>query len=271
MKFSVKDFNIHQIAESGQCFRWNKIGHMEYRGIIADNVCTVKQVDNEVDVAGIDEETFTNYFDMNRDYGEIKSLYSKDAVFSQAVQYGEGIRILNQAKFETLISFIISANNNIPRIKKSVEAIAKRYGKNIEGDFYAFPTPLELSKATETELRECGVGFRARYIYNTCKTVLAGASLDKIALLSTPECKIELMKFMGVGSKVADCVMLFSMQKYDAFPVDVWIKRIMEELYIKRECSLKEIEKSAKEFFPQYAGIVQQYLFFYARENGLEL
>ena len=170
---------------------------------------------------------------------------------------------LGKSKFETLISFIISANNNIPRIKKSVELISRKYGKRLENDFYSFPTPIELSRATEEELKACGVGFRAKYIFNTCRKILDGFDLEKISKLTTNECKKELMKLMGVGPKVADCVMLFSMQKVDAFPIDVWIKRIMEELYIGKEASIKDIERFSKEKFGKYAGIAQQYLFFY--------
>lgn len=268
MEIEVRDFDIIQIAESGQCFRWNKIGDMEYRGIIGENVCEIKQIGSKIKVKGIDEETFIKYFDMKRDYGEIKEFYKKDEVLKEAIKFGEGIRILNQDKFETLISFIISANNNIPRIKRSVEAISKRFGKKIKDDFFAFPTPFELSKATEEDLKECGVGFRAKYIYRTCKDVLNGVDLEETAKLPINECKKELMNFMGVGSKVADCVMLFSMQKMEAFPVDVWIKRIMEEFYIKQEVSLKEIERYAKEKFPLCAGIAQQYLFFFRREHN---
>lgn len=267
MKLQVEDFNIAQIAESGQCFRWNKVSDMVYKGVIGNNICEIKQVGNEVEVIGISKDEFNYYFDMDRDYEEIKKHYSEDLILNKAIKYGEGIRILNQDKFEVLISFIISANNNIPRIKKSIETISKRFGQKINEEIYAFPTPLELSRASEEDLRECGVGFRANYIYKTCKDILSGFDLETISKLETDKCKRELMKLKGVGPKVADCIMLFSMNKLDAFPIDVWIKRIMEELYIKKEVSLKEIEMFAKEKFSDYAGVAQQYLFFYAREN----
>lgn len=267
MRLKVKDFNIAQIAESGQCFRWNKIADMHYRGIIDNCVCEVKQKHDEVEVLGIDKDKFINYFDLECDYGEIKEYYSNDDILRNAIKYGQGIRILNQDKFEVLISFIISANNNIPRIKKAVEMISKRFGRKIDGEFYAFPTPLELSYATEEELKDCGVGFRNKYIYKTCRDVLNGFDLTQISKLPTDECKKELMKLTGVGPKVADCIMLFSMHKLDAFPIDVWIKRIMEELYIKDEVSLKELEKISKYKFGEFAGVAQQYLFFYAREK----
>lgn len=266
MELKVKDFDICQIAESGQCFRWNKVGD-KYIGIIGEHVCKICQNGDVVSVSGIDESIFNRYFDIEVDYGKIKEFYSKDKVMCEAIKYGEGIRILNQDKFEVLISFIISANNNIPRIKKSVEAISRKYGKRLENDFYSFPTPSELSRATEDELKACGVGFRAKYIFNTCRKILDGFYLEEVSKLPTNECKKELMKLMGVGPKVADCVMLFSMQKKDSFPVDVWIKRIMEELYIGNEASIKDVERFSKEKFGKYAGIAQQYLFFYAREK----
>lgn len=265
----VSDFNIEQIAESGQCFRWNKISNMNYRGIINGKVTEVNQIGNKVSFSGITEDEFINYFDLERDYSKIKKYYEKDPILKEAIYFGEGIRILNQDKFETLISFIISANNNIPRIKKSVEAISKRYGKHIFDDYYAFPKVEELEKVTVLELKECGVGFRDKYIFDTCKKIIDDFNLDEVSKLSTKECKNKLLTLKGVGPKVADCIMLFSMGKLDAFPVDVWIKRIMEKLYIKEDMSLKGIEKYAKDTFGEYAGVAQQYLFFYARENKM--
>ena len=263
----IKDFNIMQIAESGECFRWNKIADMNYIGIVNGKVCNVAQKGDEVKFTGFTEEEFFEYFDLGRDYSKIKGLYKDDEILSKAISFGEGIRILNQDKFETLISFIISANNNIPRIKKSIDKISKKFGRHICEDYYAFPTADELSVATEEALKECGVGFRAKYIVNTVKDIKEGFDLDEVSKLPIDKCKKELTKLMGVGPKVADCVMLFSMKKTDAFPVDVWIKKIMEELYIKKEVSLKYIEKYANDKFGEFAGIAQQYLFFYARDN----
>lgn len=263
----INDFDIEQIAESGECFRWNKIKDKYYSCIIGKDYCEVWQEGNNVEFSGISQEKFNHYFDLERDYSKIKEYYMNDEILKKAIGFGEGIRILNQDKFETLISFIISANNNIPRIRKSVEKISKKYGDEIGDELYAFPTPFQLSHATEEELMETGVGFRAKYIVNTCKAIVNGVNLDELSELPTKECKKELMKLMGVGPKVADCVMLFSMGKTDAFPVDVWIKRIMESLYIKQEMPLNQIQKYAEEKFGEYAGIAQQYLFFYARDN----
>jgi len=274
MKLNIDNFDIKQIADSGECFRWNKIDDNKYRGVIFNNICEVTQNGNEVLFDGIDDiELINRYFDLTRNYGEIKEFYKDDEILKDAMKFGYGIRILNQDKFEALISFIISANNNIPRIKKSIEKISAKYGKKIVFNneiYYTFPTPEELAKSTEEELRECGVGFRDKYILKTAKDVVDGKfDLEKISKLDTESAKKELLKITGVGPKVADCILLFSMGKSDAFPIDVWIKRIMENLYIKEEVSLKEIEKYSKNRFGKYAGIAQQYLFYYVRENKL--
>lgn len=272
MKLIIDDFDIKQLADSGECFRWNKIDENKYRGIFCNSVCEVTQNGNEVLIDGIEDIDLINeYFDLTRDYKKIKEFYQQDEILKDAMKFGYGIRILNQDKFETLISFIISANNNIPRIKKSIEKISEKYGKKIKyknEEYYAFPTPEELAMATLEELRECGVGFRDKYITKTCKEIVNGdINLEKISELSIEKAKKELLKISGVGPKVADCIMLFSMKKIEAFPIDVWVKRIMENLYIKQEVTLKEIEKYSKDKFGEYAGIAQQYLFYYVREN----
>lgn len=267
MNISVNDFNIQQISDSGQCFRWNRIGEMHYRGIFNGKVCEIFQHGNILDVSGVTKDEFNCYFDIDRDYSQIKELYARDKILKDAISLGEGIRILRQDNFETLISFIISANNNIPRIKKSVELISMRFGKKIYDNFYAFPNMHELSNVTEDELRACGVGFRAKYIVNTCRILLSDEHmLERISDFSNEECKRELLSLQGVGPKVADCVMLFSMGKVDVFPVDVWIKRLMEELYIHKETNIKEIATFGRSQFGEFAGIAQQYLF-YARNT----
>ena len=175
MKLILKDFNIQQIAESGECFRWNKLEDNKYIGVIMDGVCIVEQNGEEVYFdSNLSDEVIKHYFDLARDYSKIKEFYKADEILVKAIEYGEGIRILNQEKFETLISFIISANNNIPRIKKSVEKISEKYGKKFEYNgniYFSFPTPEELNKATVEELRECGVGFRDKYIKEAAEKI----------------------------------------------------------------------------------------------------
>ena len=220
-------------------------------------------------------EIWMDYFDLNTDYKEIRKVLSNNEILPKAMEYGEGIRILNQNHFEMLISFIISANNMIPRIKKSIEVISMRYGKFICEDenrkYYSFPTVEELSRATVEDLREFAkVGFRDKRIFDTVNMILnEKIDLDNFENLETDILREELLKFSGVGNKVADCIMLFSYKRGEVFPVDVWIKRVMEELFIKKETPVKKISKEADRIFGKYAGYAQQYLFYYGREEKI--
>lgn len=225
-----------------------------------------------------DEELWKHYLDLERDYGAIKEKLSEDEILKTAISHGEGIRILNQEPFETTISFIISANNRIPMIKRAVENIAQRFGEPVELEgnrYYSFPTPLQLSKATEEDLKACGCGFRAPYIVSTTARIVSGeTSLEAIKALGTDEAHKKLMSLSGIGPKVADCILLFSMEKHDAFPVDVWVKRVMQYFYLAPDVSLKKIRDFGRSQFGDLAGFAQEYLFYYARDlkgkEGLE-
>jgi len=261
----VKDFDMNDIYDSGQCFRWKKISDSEFIGVISSGVCRVIQNGEKIDFIGVSEEVARKYFDLDRDYGKIKSILSSDEIMKQAINYGKGLRILNQDRWETLISFIISANNNIPRISSSIEKLSQKFGQKIilgNKEYYLFPTAEELKDATEEEIQECGVGFRAKYIKKAVFDYLTGnIDLDKIADMDYDSAKKELLKITRVGPKVANCILLFSMQKIEAFPIDVWIKKMVEELYFGEEKSNTEIEFFAKERFGDLGGIAQQYLF----------
>ena len=193
-----------------------------------------------------------------------------------SIEYGQGIRILNQDLWETIISFIISANNNIPRIKGIIERISKMYGDEIiynEKSYYTFPTVEQLAKATVEDLRKLGLGFRDVRVYETTHMIL-----EKRVDLETLEKEEDfnkvretLLTLSGVGPKVADCILLFStLKRWEAFPIDVWVRRVMNELYIQNEDGTKvnktQIEKIAREKFGNLAGIAQQYLFYWKRE-----
>lgn len=274
---NVEDFNLTHILECGQCFRWHKEQNGSYTGVIKNGVINVS-ANNEKDISfayeldGDAEKIIKDYFDLSRNYSEIKKLISKnDEAMISAIKYGYGIRILKQDPWEMLISYIISAANNIPRISKTIESISKNYGKEIEFEgknYYLFPTPEELANATIADLRNLNLGFRDKYVYGAVQDVVSGkVNLSDINKLSYIEAKKELMKIKGVGAKVADCILLFSMNKIEAFPIDTWIKKVMTELYSTKN-SLKDIEKCATERFGEYAGIAQQYLFYYMREKS---
>ncbi len=272
-----KDFNPEHIFECGQAFRWKKEEDGSYTSVAFNKVINVIIDDNNVVFRNTNESDFNDiwidYFDLNTDYSNIKNILSKDITLKDAVEFGYGIRILKQDIFETIISFIISANNQIPRIKKSIEIISKNYGEYIDNykgeDYYSFPTAEKLSEVSVEELREVSrVGFRDKRIVDTSKIIANNElNISKSIELNSNDLKQELVKLPGVGPKVASCIMLFAYGRGETFPVDVWIKRVMEELYIKKETSLKSIEGYAHEFFGDLAGYAQQYLFYYGREN----
>lgn len=273
---NVEDFNLTHILECGQCFRWKKENDGSYTGVIKAGVMNVSSNDGKdicftYELSGDANQIIENYFDLKRDYKKIKDIISvEDKNMIEAIKYGYGIRILKQDPWEMLISYIISAANNIPRISKTIENISKEYGRKIKfnnKEYYLFPTPKELSEASIEDFRRLNLGFRDKYVYGAVQDVVSGTvDLEKINQLKYKEAKKELMKIKGVGSKVADCILLFSMNKIEAFPIDTWIKKVMTELYSTQN-SLKDIEKCATERFGEYAGIAQQYLFYYMREK----
>ena len=275
-----KSFEPEHIFECGQCFRWNKQDDGSYTGIFKENVVNVKKENNRIIFKGICKENIKeeciDYFDLDTDYDNIKNKLSNvDDYLKTSIKYGEGIRILNQDLWETLISFIISANNNIPRIKGIIERISKKYGKKIvwnNNEYYTFPTPKELSKASVEDLRNLGLGFRDVRVYETTRII--NENPNKLNELEDEKdvnrLREELLEFPGVGPKVADCVMLFStLKRLEVFPIDVWVRRVMNELYIKNEdeakINKKEIEQLAKTKYGNLAGIAQQYLFYWRR------
>ena len=275
----VENFDVRAIFTCGQAFRWYEESDGSFTTVHLGRVLNVLNENGRVIFKGTNLEEFNeiwmDYFDLNTDYKEIIKELSNNEILANAMEYGKGIRILNQNHFEMLISFIISANNMIPRIKKSIEVISTRYGKLICEDenrkYYSFPTVEELSKATVEDLREFAkVGFRDKRIFDTVNMILnEKIDLDNFENLETDTLREELLKFSGVGNKVADCIMLFSYKRGEVFPVDVWIKRVMEELFIKKETPVKKISKEADRIFGKYAGYAQQYLFYYGREEKI--
>lgn len=276
-----KTFNLKDIFECGQCFRWNKETDESYTGIWKENVVNIKKDGNDYVFTGISknnfEEEIIEYFDLNRNYEEIKKdLSKKDEYMENSIKYGEGIRILNQDLWETIISFIISANNNIPRIKGIIERLSASYGKKLEWkgrEFYTFPTPEELKNVTVEEYRKLGLGFRDIRLYETTQKILnKEINLEELCKNpNTEEVRESLLTLSGVGPKVADCILLFStLKRFEVFPIDVWVRRVINDLYLKEEneekVNKKKIENLAKEKFGEWAGLAQQYLFYWRRE-----
>lgn len=272
----VNDFTLSQILECGQCFHFDKLDEEVYEVVAFGRAVKMEQTDKVLRIYGSSMEDYEGiwklYLDMDNDYGLIKqSVIKADGALKTAVDEKSGIRILNQNFFETLISFIVSQNKSIPQIKQCVKNISHRFGDEVIGyngeAFYVFPDVQRLHDATEEELRECKVGFRAPYIKNATEAVYSGAvTKEKLDELDIAQARELLMTIKGVGEKVANCVLLFGLGRREAFPVDVWMKRIMEQMYFDgKDTKKQDIEAFAVNKFGDLGGYAQQYLFDYAR------
>lgn len=259
---NVLSFDLGQIFDCGQCFRWEKTNENEYSGIAFGKKLVVSQISNDIYFKNTSKKDFENvwkdYFDFSFDYENLKKELEKiDPVLKKAIETYPGIRILKQEPWETLCSFIISQNNNIPRIKKIISKLCENFGEKINGG-YAFPNAKKLAGLTEKDLSVIKSGFRAKYILDAAKKVNSKEiNLEKISKMPPGNAKTELMKIKGVGPKVADCVLLYGMHNLAAFPMDIWMKKVMETFF----------KGKGPEFFGKYAGIAQQYLYHYTRTN----
>ncbi|OOM77723.1 DNA-3-methyladenine glycosylase [Clostridium puniceum] len=289
----VKNLKLKHIFECGQIFRFEEISDGDFIVIAFGKIIELKENGNNVLIYNSTEEEVRNiwlkYLDLDRDYSKIKTELSKDSLLRESIEFGYGVRVLNQDPFEMLISFIISARNNIPSIKKTVNKISEKWGKEVQykgNTYYTFPNILEIKDATLEEIQETGASFRSKYIIDTIKNVYNSTkenskmcednlslkyNLDYIKNLSDDDCHNALQEFKGVGAKVADCIMLFSMEKTSAFPVDVWVKRAMIHFYGAEDSSLNKIRIFARNKLGNLAGFAQQYLFYYARENKIKI
>lgn len=274
--YGQQDFDIGETLECGQCFRYHKLTDKAYILIAHHKVIQVVQTDEQIVFYHTTKEEFEKiwipYFDLDRDYGTIKQGFrNMDEHLENAVLYAPGIHILRQDPWECLISFIISQNKQIPHIRQVIHNLSERYGQILctkdSCDYYSFPTAEELMKASESGIRACKAGFRAPYIVDACEKVLSKeVDLQYFPNLTTEEARQELLKIKGVGPKIADCVLLFSAGRYEVFPTDVWVKRVIECLYLKKEVRIQEIHRFAADYFGNLGGFAQQYLFYYARE-----
>ncbi len=264
---TLKDpFSLPQTLDCGQAFRFEVIEGEKWGGVACDRYLEIEILENgQVVLYNVTENEFENiwrnYFDLDRDYSEIIGKISQNEVLKKASEYGKGIRVLNQPAWETLCSFIISQNNNIKRIKGIISRLCETFGEKIDGG-YTFPTAEKLASLTLEDLAPLRAGFRAKYILDAAQKVASGeVNLNTLKDVPYKEAQAELLKIKGVGPKVADCALLFSHRHIEAFPQDVWIKKAMIVLFGG---------ELPKEAIP-YAGIVQQYIFFYARETKLDI
>ncbi|NLI62025.1 MAG: DNA-3-methyladenine glycosylase 2 family protein [Methanosarcinaceae archaeon] len=274
---NLQDFDIDQIFNSGQSFRNFSTEDGSYINIVSGRAFRFSQNGSSLMISNSDLSDLSfwdHYFDLSTDYSFFKNHFKNDLVLSKATSFGSGIRILNQEPFETLITFILSANNNIPRIKNNVERISKNYGNKIKSDlgtFYSFPDAKKLASLCPEDLREnCGVGFRDKRIVETSELIADGnILLDDIFDMDTNSARKYIMQLPGVGPKVADCVLLFSFKKRDVFPVDTWIQKIMYKHYVSNDFPKTKLNEFGINHFGEYSGLAQQYLFYYARENKI--
>lgn len=292
---NLKDFKLAHILENGQCFRWDRIEEQNdsaFIGVVSNNVFKISEKEKEI--LGNDnlevikltdiyvettmEETaakkfLEEYFNLSENYEDIKKKYSENyESLKKATEFAYGLRILKQDEFETIISFIISANNNIKRIKKIINNISMKCGKKIEfegKEYYGFPSIEELRKLKEEDFKSLGAGFRAKYLESTVNKIYSDnleKYIEKLNNLSNKELEKELLNLKGVGPKVANCIMLFGFNRIDSFPIDVWVKRVMqEEFFGGEEVSNKKIEEFANTLYKK--GLAQQYLFYWRREQ----
>ena len=270
----IDRIDIERSCACGQSFRWKKDGD----GFVAPALGRVVRVcQNDCDISIYpckkgEEKDWLAYFDLDRDYAAIEKRLSVDEQLSMCIGSASGIRVFAQEPFETLITFIISANNNIGRIAGIVERLCALCGEKAEFDgkeYYLFPKPESIAALEESELVRIGSGYRAPYIKKSAAIIAGGYQLEKLREMPLDIARKELLKFPGVGPKVADCVLLFGLGHTDAFPVDVWIGRAMSEIYFDGESPKKKQLEAAIRALGSESGIVQQYIFHYARQTAL--
>ena len=258
----LKNFDLSQTLDCGQCFRWKKSGDNSYKGIVNKKVITATQVDDNL-ILNVNKEEFhkfwIKYFDLETDYEKICNDFKKiNPILKSACEKFSGIRILRQDPWETICSFIISQNNNIPRIKKIIERLCVLFGDKISEDEYSFPRAETISKLSVDDLSSIKSGFRAKYILDAAQKIESNSvDLEYIKSCDFLEAKNILMTINGVGPKVADCVLLYGFHRLEAFPMDVWMKKISD----------KFLPNELIEFLGKNRGIAQQYLYHYARMN----
>lgn len=261
----TRDFDIRQTLDCGQIFRYSEIGDNVFEVFSTDKRCVVVQ-DDGVTIKSDDKEYWHRFFDLDNDYGEIKRALVGKPFMKEAVGYGHGIRILNQDPYEMLVSFIVSANNHIPRIKGILSRMCDGLGKDM-GGYRAFPTPEAMAAKDEKYYASIGAGYRASYLSETARAVADGFDLDKPRTMSGDEANRYLCTLKGVGPKVADCILLFAYRKSDVFPVDTWIRKVYADMTGDGDATNKEIRKYLVSTYGELSGYAQQYLFFNKREN----
>ncbi len=270
MKIEVEDINIKEVLLSGACFRVIEESDGSFTNIIKDRIVNIKQEGSSLIIKANNydnlKEIILEYFDLNRDYKKINLELSKDNIMKKIIKSCNNYKILNQDSFEMCISYIISQNNSVRRISKSIEKLCLKYGETVtfeNKEYHLFPSYDELKNVSITEFKELGVGFRDKYIRDFLDKY---ESLRDINILDTNNALKELMTIKGIGMKVASCILLFGYKRLDVFPIDTWVKQFISERYgIKND--QKTIEKFTREKFKEYSGLAIQYMYHYERNS----
>lgn len=264
--FDTSQFDIRQILDSGQVFRYQKLENI-YKIVAKNVICHLKYENDHVIINSSDTDFAINYFDLERDYNPIKEKLKKNNFITKAVDYGNGIRILNQDPFEVIVTFIISANNNIPRIKGILNRLCESLGEDM-GGHKAFPRLEEMAKRDEHFYKQIGLGYRAEYLVRTIDKIREGFSLD-LYDWDTSSARKHLMTLPGVGRKVADCILLFGYHKEDVFPIDTWCRRVYRDFGLPPQKSCEKMADAMSQKLKNLSGYAQQYLFYYYRDNKI--
>ncbi len=264
--FNPQEFNVVQTLDCGQIFRF-QIDGQKAKVMSKDKMAELITEKDKITIHTKETAYFETFFDLKTDYAKIKNELKKDEFLRNAMDYGYGIRILKQDAFETIVSFIISANNNIPRIKKSIEYLCSRFGSNM-GDYFAFPTLKQLKTATIEDYISAGLGYRSAQIFETIQR-LTEKDLEALKKKNTKEQMEFLISLKGIGEKVANCVMLFGLGVKNVFPVDTWINKVYNSLTNTKETNRAKITKELTERYGNLSGYAQQYFFYYFRDNHI--
>ncbi|MEM2911403.1 MAG: DNA glycosylase [Candidatus Bathyarchaeia archaeon] len=279
-------FNLELTLCCGQAFRWEKLGGWWY-GVVRDKVLKVRQDGETLEFENAEVDFVKEYFGLKDDLSLILSEITRDKHIEEAVKALRGLRILRQDPWECLISYMCATYKNIPAIKRMLFNLSRKFGKPtvLNGyTFYTFPTADKLAKANLKELAECGLGYRAKYIFEAAKKVSSGEfNVESLKNESYAKARKTLLTLKGVGLKVADCVSLFALEKLEAFPIDVWIKRVilkhyanhLEKEFIEKVSLRKSLTKTdyerlslfGRQHFGRYAGYAQEYLYHFERAN----
>jgi N-glycosylase/DNA lyase len=277
-------FNLDVTLCCGQVFRWTKKGDWWY-GVVRNQAFKIRQVNAELEFANADEKFVENYFGLDDDLQEIRAKIGRDKHIRKALREFWGLRVVRQDPWECLISYVCATYKSIAAIKNMLFKLSKKFGEKVSFDgcdFYTFPTPEKLAKTTESDLMECGLGYRAKYVLETSRKIVDNDfDLEGLRKMPYQQAKKELVSFPGVGLKVADCTLLFSLGKREAFPVDIWVKRAIlkhyatnfPEAFIEKISShdslsngeYEKLNEFGRTYFGEYAGYAQEYLYHYER------